>query len=227
VPGDDMRTLLESHGPLTDWPHFAASWNDLHIDAYMADQGRYRKRRYAVYSAPLQGDVRREDHQPHYQALSYNHLNGGIERWFEPILPATSNSQSLQTIFKFCRALFSGLGGPGPWHIETHQFRIEAHSDEKGEPTPEGMHRDGVDYVLVLLIHRENIQSGITTIEDTARGHQTSFTLTHPLDAALINDGRVIHGVTAVTPMDPTRPAYRDVLVVTFRKQQEAAVHRQ
>jgi hypothetical protein len=43
--------------------------------------------------------------------------------------------------------------------------------------------------------------------------------LTAPLDAALVDDGRVYHGVTAVAPLDPALPAYRDVLVVTFRRE--------
>jgi hypothetical protein len=45
-----------------------------------------------------------------------------------------------------------------------------------------------------------------------------SFTLTSLLDAAFVDDSRVYHGVTAVQPLDPTKPAYRDVLVVTFRR---------
>ena len=43
------------------------------------------------------------------------------------------------------------------------------------------------------------------------------FTLTHPFDAALVDDRRVAHGVTPVRALDPELPAYRDVLVVTFR----------
>ena len=46
-----------------------------------------------------------------------------------------------------------------------------------------------------------------------------SFTLTAPLDSALVDDSRVYHGVTPVVPLDPARPAYRDVLVVTFRRE--------
>ena len=55
-------------------------------------------------------------------------------------------------------------------------------------PTPEGLHRDGVDYVLVLLVDRQNIASGMTTIhalDGRALGH---FTLTDPFDAALVDD---------------------------------------
>ena len=41
--------------------------------------------------------------------------------------------------------------------------------------------------------------------------------MTEPLDAALVDDHRVFHGVTAVVPLDPNKQAFRDVLVVTFR----------
>jgi hypothetical protein len=101
--------------------------------------------------------------------------------------------------------------------VETHQFRIEAHPGEAGKPTPEGSHRDGVDFVLVLMIRRENIAKGVTTIHGSDSADLGSFTLEHPFEAALVDDHRVFHGVTAVEPIDPTLPAFRDVLVVTFR----------
>ena len=47
------------------------------------------------------------------------------------------------------------------------------------------------------------------------------FTLTAPFDAALVDDKRVAHGVTPVEPIDPSAPAYRDVLVVTFKNVSE------
>jgi hypothetical protein len=108
---------------------------------------------------------------------------------------------------------------PAALHVEIHQFRIEAKPGEAGQPTPEGMHRDGVDWVLVLMVRRENVASGETTIYDLRQRPLGSFTLTAPLDAAWVDDGRVFHGVTAVTPIDPQLPAYRDVLVVTFRRE--------
>ena len=80
------------------------------------------------------------------------------------------------------------------------------------------MHRDGVDWVLVLLVRRENIASGETTIHDLDRRLLGSFTLARPMDAAWVDDSRVYHGVTPVEPKDPARPAFRDVLVVTFRR---------
>ena len=149
----------------------------------------------------------------------YNPLFGGVERWFEPVTPAVGDSASLLTILRFCHAIFGALAPDvARWHVEVHQFRIEAQPGAAGHPTPEGVHRDGVDFVLVLLVARTNIASGTTTVHDLTGRELGSFTLTEPLDAALLDDARVAHGVTPVTPIDPPVPAYRDVLVVTFRR---------
>ena len=78
--------------------------------------------------------------------------------------------------------------------------------------------KNGYEYVLVLLVNRRNIRSGTTTVHDLDKRTLGSFTLTDPLDAALVDDARCYHGVTPVEPENPAQPAYRDVLVVTFRK---------
>jgi hypothetical protein len=221
VQAPDTAALLEKAG-LRDWRAFAASWSDLGVDTYMADGGRYRRRRFGVFRAAADG-VRRKPHQPHYQSRDYNPLNGGIERWFEPITDGVADHPAMTAVLDTCRTLFDRMTPvavrPAAWHVEAHQFRIEAQPSEAGRPTPEGMHRDGVDWVLVLMVRRENIASGETTIYDLTRRPLGSFTLTAPLDAAWVDDGRVYHGVTAVTPIDPLLPAYRDVLVVTFRRE--------
>ena len=219
VAAASMRALLENDESQADWPAFAASWDDLVVDHYLADHGRYRRRRYAVFDINAGGDITRAVHQPHYQSRDYNRLYGGIERWFEPIEPNIGAGANLRSILHFCTMLFGALvPSVREWKVETHQFRIEARRDEPGQPTPEGVHRDGVDYVLVLLIARRNIASGTTTIHSSDGSVLGSFTLTTPFDAALVDDARVFHGVTAVEPIDPEQPAYRDVLVATFRR---------
>jgi hypothetical protein len=211
------QTWITAHGTgRDDWDEFTASWNGMARDHYMADGGRYRRRRHAVFHAGPNGAVRAA-HQPHYQSRDHNRLNGGVARWFEPSPASITSGASFQAILASCQDLFEHLSETRSWHIETHQFRIEANAMEAGLPTPEGSHRDGVDFVLVLLIRRENIRSGVTTIHAPDGSDLGSFTLAHPFDAALVDDRRVFHGVTAVEPIDPALPAHRDVLVVTFR----------
>jgi hypothetical protein len=201
------------------WDAFAASWNDMPLDTYMGDGGRYRRRRFAVFSAErAHPEIQRAPHAPHYQEQQYNSLNGGIARWFEAIPPEVTDTAAFRSILLCCRDLFDALSPDSTWHIETHQFRIEADANSPGQPTPEGAHRDGVDWVLVLLVNRTNVARGETTVYDLEQRSLGSFTLTAPLDAALVDDKRVLHGVTPVEPLDPSQPGYRDVLVVTFRR---------
>jgi len=85
------------------------------------------------------------------------------------------------------------------------------------------MHRDGVDFVLVLLINRENVVEGTTEIADLEKNTLGEFTLSSPLDAAIVDDRFVYHGVTAITPERPGLPAFRDVLVVTWKAEPSVA----
>ncbi len=216
VQAPAMAEVLQAAG-LSGWAGFARSWDDLGLDTYMADGGRYRKRRHAAFAVSAAEIVRKPD-QPHYQSRDYNALNGGIARWFDP-LTAAADSAAFQAILRTCHTLFDGLTPAPAWHVEAHQFRIEARSGQSGQPTPEGMHQDGVDWVLVLMIGRVNIASGTTSVHGLDRALLGSFTLEAPMDAALVDDHRVFHGVTPVEPLDPAQPAHRDVLVVTFRRE--------
>jgi hypothetical protein len=220
VPAPAMLSALAAFG-FDDWEAFALSWNDLGLDTYMADGGRYRRRRHAAFSV-TGGAIGRKPHQPHYQSRDYNPLNGGLERWFEPIGEEIGRHPALRAILRLGHVVFDRLTPdgtrPAAWHVEVHQFRVEARAGQPGLPTPEGMHRDGVDWVLVLLVRRHNVASGITTILDLARHPVGRFVLETPLDTALVDDSRVFHGVTPIEPLHPGELGYRDVLVVTFRR---------
>jgi hypothetical protein len=221
VPAPAMKEALRAEG-LADWDRFAASWNDLGADLYMADGGRYRRRRFATFA--VRGDeIVRKPRQPHYQSRDYNRLNGGVARWFEPVIEDMQAHPASIAVIRACADLFTALTPederPKIWHVEMHQFRIEAGADYKGEPTPEGMHQDGVDWVLVLLVRRENVASGETRIADLQRNFIGAFVLADPFDSALVEDSRVYHGVTSISALDPSRPTWRDVLVITFRRE--------
>lgn len=221
VPAEQMRAIAPA-AILEGWAPLAASWNDLGLDTYMADGGRYRKRRFSAFRASA-SQIERKPHQPHYQSRDYNALNGGIERWFLPISDEVAGSAAFQSILRFAFTLFDALTPedqrPASWHVECHQFRIEALQGQGSHPTPEGLHRDGVDWVLVMLVKRENIAEGVTSIHDAGRALVGRFVLAEPMDATFVDDSRMYHGVTAVVPVDPARPAFRDVLVVTFRRE--------
>jgi hypothetical protein len=162
----------------------------------------------------------KDTNQPHYQSRDHNPLNGGTERWFTPVADGVSDNGFTRGMLGDCARIFDAAssGGEKAWHVEMHQFRIEADRGQSALPTPEGAHRDDVDWVCVLLVNRCNVSSGITQIFDPAGRSLGEFTLTDPLDTVFLDDRRLLHGVTPIAPTDPALKAFRDVLVLTFRR---------
>lgn len=226
-PGSAVRAWV---GPAWEgWASLASSWDDLGADRHMADGGRYRRRRYAVFDATSDAIVR-APHQPHFQARTYNRLNGGLERWFDPVKPEIGDHPIIQALIGRIARVFDDIVpakalGAG-WHVELHQFRIEASADAMGHPTPEGVHRDGVDGAFVMLIDRRNVSSGVTHISDAKGKSLGQFTLGAPGDAVFLDDARVFHGVTPIAPLDPRALAIRDVLVITFTRSRSVPMDR-
>lgn len=188
-----------------------ADWDQLPADLFLKDGGHYRRRRHSCFVVEAHA-VTQVPHRAHYQPLAYNALHGGMLRLFEPMNPATvaQLSKVLLAIGQVC----SAVKGARPWYVEAHQFRIDTHHGI-GRPTPEGAHRDGVDFVAILLVARENVSGGESRIFEAAGRHGERFTLSEPWTLLLLDDQRVIH---ESTPIQPTAVGgYRDTLVLTFR----------
>ena len=193
----------------------AGSWDDLPPDQYLKDGGRYRRRRHASYR--LEDEVvQAVPHRAHWQPLSYNALHGGMQRWFEPVSAAVQAAPAWQELLRWLADTASQVQGAQPWFAEAHQFRIDT-TDGIGRPTPEGAHRDGVNWVAVFLVAREGIKGGETRVFDIDSPRGLRFTLTQPWSLLLLDDQRVIHETTPIQPVQAG--GWRDTLVVTLRAQ--------
>ena len=131
---------------------------------------------------------------------------------------AVAASPIVQGLLGLGRGVADALRPGQDWFVEMHQFRIEAEAGAPGYPTPEGTHHDGVDVVLIAMLARTNLAGGETLVTDDDGRTLARFTLLDPLDTALVDDVRVMHGVTPVQPADPARPSCRDVLVLTWKR---------
>lgn len=186
-------------------------WSHLPRDPYLKDGGRYRFRRHASYVIN-QAQLALVPHRAHWQSVDYNALHGGIERWFEPLEPALANDLRWQQLVAGLTRL---LPSSPHWYVEAHPFRIDT-SDGIGRPTPEGAHRDGVDYVAVVLVDRVGVKGGETRIFEANGSIGLRFTLQDSWTALVLNDAKMIHETTPIQPIDAY--GYRDTLVVTFRR---------
>ena len=212
VSPNDLLQLIDL--PIASLEKWVPSWNDLPADHYLKDGGKYRRRRHSSFV--VQGQhCEQVAHRAHWQPVSYNALHGGMVRWFEPMQEAISQDPDWGQFLCQLGELFSQLKGVTTWYVESHQFRIDT-AGGIGRPTPEGAHRDGVDFVVVMLIDRRRILGGESRIFAAQGRHGERFTLQKPFTTVILDDEKVIH---ETTPIRPTEQAgHRDTLVLTFRK---------
>ena len=210
----DAAGLRDLAGVSTaDLEAWRASWDRLPADAYLRDGGRYRRRRHGSFVVEGR-NVSVVPHRAHWQPVAYNALHGGLERWFEPIEPEVASSPAWTRLLAALGTLCAQLKPEPRWYVEAHPFRIDT-TDGIGRPTPEGAHRDGVDFVAVLLVARENVKGGETRVFAADGPQGLRFTLGEPWSVLLLDDERVIHETTPIQPAGPD--GHRDTLVLTFR----------
>jgi hypothetical protein len=198
----------------------APLWDDLPADGYLRDGGHYRRRRHGCFVVDG-ADVASVERRAHWQPLEYNALHGGIERWFEPLDARLVSSPAWGRLLAWVGAACVPASHDARktprtrWYVEAHQFRIDT-TDGIGRPTPEGAHRDGVDFVALVLVSRKGVKGAETRVFDARGPNGVRFTMTEPWTLLLLDDARVIH---ESTPIQPTSDAvgHRDTLVLTFR----------
>ena len=217
---DDSNVLWEEKlRPLEEHlDAFQRSWENLALDNFLHDGGHYRYRRYAVFTWQRDQALRLLPHEPHYQSTYRNAMNGGIYRDFEPFETSTLDNPVLNTIIDWCAHQFS-FEQTQDWRVQAHQFRIKTNNDEAGKPTPEGIHRDGADFILIMLLKRHNIIGGVSHVYDSDKKLVFGAVLDEFSDTILIDDRKVWHGVSEIYSQDDSKEGYRDVLVLTFHKQ--------
>ncbi|MDB5820554.1 MAG: hypothetical protein JWQ11_4194 [Rhizobacter sp.] len=233
----DARTLAVLAGqPLSAFDAALPFWDDLPPDDYLKDGGRYRNRRHGSFVQRFDPPaLQAVPHRAHWQPTTYNALHGGMERWFAPLrsellampfwapmISALGDVFAQASVASTSKAMTSEQADPSapvaagrpPWFVEAHQFRIDT-AGGVGRPTPEGAHRDGVDFVAVVLIARHAIRGGETRVFEIDGERGVRFTLSEPWSVLLLDDRRVIHESTPVQP--DHAPGHRDTLVVTYR----------
>jgi hypothetical protein len=217
-PPDLSATLSLPPDWNEQWSRLAASWEALPPDAHLKDGGHYRRRRHSCFVQDLpSGQFQQTPHRAHWQPTDYNALHGGFERWFEPVEPAVAAAPAWTLLLRTLGRLFAEVRPVPQWFIEAHQFRIDT-AGGVGRPTPEGAHRDGVDFVVVMLVARHGVKGGETRVFDANGPHGLRFVMQEPLTTLLLDDARVIHETTPILPLNDTvRDGHRDTLVLTYR----------
>ncbi|MFL6130632.1 MAG: 2OG-Fe dioxygenase family protein [Mycobacteriales bacterium] len=196
-------------------PELLDTYDDLPVDAYMGGGTRYK--RFSQYklswSAEAGWALEVLPHRDYTTYKKFNPVGGGIRRVYQPLKADFSD---------YVRAAADGfpLSRSEAWQINVHQNRTRATADRPGPLTPEGVHKDGHEYVLIAVLRRVNVAGAETRLwQPDAEAPFWSGVLDAGR-AVLIDDQAIAHDVTDVRSADGG-PAYRDIVIVAFSRWQE------
>ncbi len=213
-----VASIVSTPGePRVELSPLAHHWEDLPADAYLLDGGKYRFRRHGCFVQHVEsGRLEAVPERAHFQPTTYNALHGGLDRWFSPLAPELAGAPAFTRLVEGLGRLFAEVRAPeaSRWYVEAHAFRIDT-KDGVGRPTPEGAHRDGVDFVAVVFVGRANVTGGETRVFEAHGPHGVRFSLREPWSALLLDDTRVVHETTPIVPAG--EGGRRDTLVLTYR----------
>lgn len=200
-----------------DWTEFAQCWDDLLLDEHMRDGGTYRYRRYSQFEYDTVADkLTLLEHAPYEQSMTINKLNGGFKRHYEPLEMRMIENEFFRGLMAWMAQAYSGVSGHKKWNIKLHPYRIVA-TEGAGDPSPEGLHRDGVDFITSFMIKKCNVSGGVSTITTPEEVKLSEVTLEQPGDIVIADDEQTKHGVSPIEIIDSNKSvAYRDVFVIAF-----------
>jgi hypothetical protein len=181
---------------------------DLPVDPYIKDN--YRFRRLSRFT--VSGDkLIKLPHGYFYQSQQYNPLLGDVKREFAELDDALIE---LDDFKKLVLAFSDSCKLHPEAEIGVHQIRISCSPHNYGNPAPEGIHRDGTDFIGIFSVDRENIQGGETHLYTDKKEKPVFSKILNPGELLLVNDHEFLHFTSPIKPTS-AQEGTRDVFVLT------------
>ena len=187
---------------------FKQFFDDMPIDPYV--KGKYRSRRLSRFVVNG-NELVKLPHGYLFQNKTYNPIAGDIRREFAELddrLIALDNFKQL--IFAF----FDSCKIHPEAEIGIHQIRTSCSPHNFGNPAPEGIHRDGTDFIGIFSVDRTNIVGGETQLYLAKKEKPVFNKILHPGELLLVNDHEFFHFTTPIKP-ESEGVGTRDVFVLT------------
>jgi len=243
VDAPSMEESLQDLGATPeDFSSFLDTWNRLPPDPVYGFRQTTQTRVLIE-----EGKIERQPRAAFLIPYGENKQLKDMRREFAEAEPAFLQSKTLHAVWRLMRQLVLANGKKGtPYISGCHQFRIIKRPDNLEElgpfgtvnnsPTPEGVHQDGADLVLVMFVNSSNMaprsaesrlydlsqDSGVLDQEQSLKARQETclfeHNLTVPFESLIIRDRKVKHDNRPLESKDSSADAYRDVLVMWARE---------
>ncbi|MEU7928254.1 2OG-Fe dioxygenase family protein [Micromonospora sp. NPDC049801] len=192
------------------------SYDNVPLDVYMGNKTRYK--RFSQYKIDYISDAWSFEllpHRPYGQSREYNTVAGGIMREYEPL-------QADFLPYLHAVAANLPLDRSESWQVNVHQNRSRATEAKPGLVTPEGVHKDGHEYVAILVFNRHNVTGGEMRLWKGLDSSEPFWRGTvQPGHAALLDDRAVAHDVTDLHPDASGEEGHRDIVIAAFSRWSE------
>jgi hypothetical protein len=184
-------------------------FDQLPADPYL--EGNYRFRRLSHFQ--ISGDcLIKLPHRRLFQSKSYNPLLGDVVREYDELDDRMIELDEFQKIvwefFQFCQLCTSHN------EVGVHQIRTTATSQQKGNPAPEGIHRDGVDLVGIFSVQRSGVEGAETHLYQSKQDSPVFSKVLNPGEFLVFKDDQYFHFTSPITAI-ASHQGVRDVFVLT------------
>ena len=182
----------------------------LPIDPYI--DGNFRFRAYSTYSLK-DNWIKRLPHTSFEQPKDVNKLLGGVVRDYQALDLAIDQEAEFQHL------LHSFVDrtriNTDKAIIAVHQIRVISSKDHLGTPAPEGVHRDGNEFVGIYCVTRKNIIGGFTQLFSSPGERPHMYTVLEENQFIILDDKRYYHYVSETIANEEGKKGVRDVFVFT------------
>lgn len=183
-------------------------FNNLPVDPYIKGNYRYRRLSRFIVSG---NELIKLPHGYLFQSKEYNPLVGDIKREFAELDDALIELESFR---KIVLAYSDSCKLHPEAEIGVHQIRTTCSPSNYGNPAPEGIHKDGTDFIGIFSVARENIQGGETHLYTAKKEKPVFSKVLNPGEMLLINDHEFFHFTSPIKPTSD-HEGIRDVFVFT------------
>lgn len=195
-------------------------WNALPEDTFVEKSLAPRRRKHRMFIFDrLTGKLARLAPGTYYQKQDANKLYGGVVREFAPIEDISlDQNRIVESIITTCAKAI-----PADYRkmlVNCHFMRITALPGGIGEPSPEGIHRDGFEYISLHLINRVNCVGGQSLVVNDKDDIVAAPMLLEPIDSLVINDRLFKHAGLPFCASGQ-QAAYRDMMLCSYEKSDE------
>jgi len=176
--------------------------------------GQYRLRRYSLIELMLEPKAFKElSVDTFMQTDKYNEFQGNVDRRFENLEPDVLHGEGMkEAVYRF--RMLNNL--PMGTLVDIHQMRVITLYEDT-PVSPEGVHRDGYDCIMMLGIARHNVEGGNLLVYQEKDGdHFMSLPLTAG-SMVIINDRELWHNAQAIQSQDKSQDGYVDAFIMTAK----------